>query len=183
SASPPPKRTVTAQAQRAAKPTPKPTTPSASGTAISSWSSSVARQAPPKTATKPKRQQVAALNWSNTTARATPAAIPAKAKPTRAVAAKPKPRGKAKAKPKGRFNVQIATVRDKAIAEQIRAQIAGQAPRELGQLKPRVDTAVLGNMGTFFRVRVDGLASIPASKRLCDALIRKGHDCFLIRAN
>ncbi len=172
---------TTAASRTVAKST-APARPTANETAVSSWSSNIATAEPQKpvreVVAKPK--QVAAINW-NTAVAATP---PAKPKPAaQKVTASPanaKKATKPRIAPKGRYNVQVATVRDRATAERIRSTVSKQAPKALAGLKPSIDTAVLGNMGTFFRVRVDGLPTRQASLRLCNTLQKQGHDCFLL---
>jgi len=172
----PTKRTAPAATQRPKK-------VATNDTSVSSWSSEVAATpAKPVVRTKvkpkpkPAAKQVAAVNW-NTAVATTPTTKPAKTTAARKPA---KPVKARKTPSKGRYNVQVATVRDRASAEQIRKTVAAQAPKALGGLKPSIDTAVLGNMGTFFRVRVDGLPTRQASANLCKTLARQGHDCFLL---
>ncbi|MGI9421824.1 MAG: SPOR domain-containing protein [Hyphomicrobiaceae bacterium] len=143
-------------------------------TAVSSWSSETetAPKKPAKPAKLSKPAKPVTTNW-NTAATKVKVTAAKKAKPA---AKKPA----AKAAKKGRYNVQIATVREKTAAETILRDVASKAPKALAGLRPSIDEAVVGNMGTFYRVRVDGLPTRQASANLCKVLLDSGHDCFLI---
>ena len=51
---------------------------------------------------------------------------------------------------------------------------------ELGARQPEVTEAVLGNMGTFYRVRVGPYADAKEPQQLCGGLRSSGFDCLVV---
>jgi hypothetical protein len=45
---------------------------------------------------------------------------------------------------------------------------------------PTVDEAVIGSMGTFYRVRINGYASQDEPRSLCNKLRTSGLDCLVV---
>jgi cell division protein FtsN len=72
--------------------------------------------------------------------------------------------------------VQLGAVRTEAEARALAAKagrVAALAGRESG-----VDRAVLGNMGTFYRVRFGPFASAQETQAVCAKLQGSGFDCM-----
>ena len=65
-------------------------------------------------------------------------------------------------------------------ARAIAARLGKEHRATLGGIKPLVDSAPLGNMGTFYRVQLGPFADKAKSLRLCSRLRREGVDCFLV---
>jgi cell division protein FtsN len=51
---------------------------------------------------------------------------------------------------------------------------------ELGSRRPVVDEAVIGSMGTFYRVRVGPYANAKEPRQLCGTLRTSGFDCLVV---
>jgi cell division protein FtsN len=150
------------------------------------------RKAPAKTT--PKRA-TASSKAKSTTAKKAPAAK--KATAAKATAAKKtrttKKAGKkhvqvaavtpAAAAPvarQGKYKVHIAALRSRAEAEALAAQLVAQHGADLANHAPTVDEAVIGSMGTFYRVRIGGYASQDEPRGLCNKLRTSGLDCLVV---
>jgi cell division septation protein DedD len=136
------------------------TTASTSPTsATSSWtdSTSVANGASKKAAAAPAAQ-VAAV------------AVPAAAAPA---AAAPAVKG-------GKYKIHIAAVRSKAEAEALAQKLSAQNGAALKSRSPVVDEAVIGSMGTFYRVRVGSYATAEEPRGVCNTLRASGFDCLVV---
>jgi hypothetical protein len=131
------------------------TTPTAS---TSSWadSTSVANGASKKTAAAPAVQVAAA---------APAAAAPATAAP---------------AIKGGKYKIHIAAVRSKAEAEALAQKLSAQNGAALKSRSPVVDEAVIGSMGTFYRVRVGSYATAEEPRGVCNTLRASGFDCLVV---
>ncbi|WP_244437798.1 SPOR domain-containing protein [Hyphomicrobium denitrificans] len=92
--------------------------------------------------------------------------VTAAAKPTRAT--------------KGKYKVHIAALRSRAEAEALAQQLIAQHGADLDNHVPTVDEAVIGSMGTFYRVRINGYASQEEPRSLCDKLRTSGLDCLVV---
>jgi hypothetical protein len=98
---------------------------------------------------------------------------PAAAPPT------PRPRPEApSAKAEGRFQVQVATVRTKAEALALVAKARREHAAVLAASEPEIDEAVLGNMGSFYRVRFGPFANAQQTQAVCAKLKGSGLDCM-----
>lgn len=51
---------------------------------------------------------------------------------------------------------------------------------ELASRTPTVDEAVIGSMGTFYRVRVGGYANVDEPRGVCNKLRTSGFDCLVV---
>ena len=60
------------------------------------------------------------------------------------------------------------------------ARLLTQHGGELGARDPKIDEAVIGSMGTFYRVRVGPYADAAEPKNLCGALQANGFDCLVV---
>ena len=104
--------------------------------------------------------------------------------PVRTAALQPKPAPRpvaAKPKPKpGKFRLQVAAVRSEAKAQQVVAQLRSKYASALAGAAPQIDAAAIGNMGTFYRVRVGPYADTTTPRGLCTQLKSDGYDCLIV---
>jgi cell division septation protein DedD len=124
--------------------------------------------------------------WSSTTQAppSRPAAVaaspPPQARPAPPPRAEPPPASAPRAAPAaarldGQHLVQLAAVRTEAEARALAAKAKGAAA--LAGREPAIDRAVLGNMGTFYRVRFGPFASAQEAQAAC-AKLQGGFDCM-----
>jgi tetratricopeptide (TPR) repeat protein len=129
--------------------------------------------------TSPVEPEVSA--WSSATsvtgAHSEPAAAPQKAAThhSRKTAATSR-----KAKPRGKYKVHIAALRSREDAEALAHKLVAQHAADLDNHTPTVDKAVIGSMGTFYRVRIGGYASADEPRSLCNKLRTSGLDCLVV---
>ncbi|MBA2127812.1 sporulation protein [Hyphomicrobium methylovorum] len=81
---------------------------------------------------------------------------------------------------KGKYKVHIAALRSRAEADALAQQIVAQHGAELANHVPMVDEAVIGSMGTFYRVRIVGYANQEEPRGVCDKLRTSGLDCLVV---
>ncbi|WP_245280002.1 SPOR domain-containing protein [Hyphomicrobium sp. 99] len=113
-------------------------------------------------------------SWSN----ATTVADGGSAKSTKvALAATPKSNAVAT---KGKYKIHIAALRSRAEAEALAQSLVTQHGADLSNHVPTVDEAVIGTMGTFYRVRIGGYASQDEPRGLCNKLRSSGLDCLVV---
>jgi hypothetical protein len=120
--------------------------------------------APPPKSTQAPRISAA---WSSKTE-----VRPAEA-PTRTTAAAAEP-----PKAAGKYRAQLATVRTQREAQ----ALAAKAKQALGVLAqdPEIDQTVLGNMGSFYRVRVGPFGTIQEAQAVCAQVKGSGFDCLAV---
>jgi cell division septation protein DedD len=84
------------------------------------------------------------------------------------------------AKLDGKFRIQLANVRTQEEA----SALAGKVKREHGALlsprEPEIDQAVVGNMGSFYRVRIGPFATQQEGQATCAKLKGSGLDCLVV---
>ena len=103
-----------------------------------------------------------------------------KAKSTEVKAASGKPaKAKSAALAKGTIYMQVASLRSQAEAEAFAGRLSSEQADALGGAGTRIEPVVLGNMGTFYSVRVGPVATKAAGNTLCAKLRGKGVDCWL----
>ncbi|MFD1701376.1 SPOR domain-containing protein, partial [Methylopila henanensis] len=107
----------------------------------------------------PREQQVAAA----TAPRAPPPAAPA---PTTA---------------RGGFVVQVTSQRSDAEARAAYAALQRKYPQVLGSYSASIQTATVGDRGTYYRVRVGPFADGAQASSLCSNLRAAGGDCVVSR--
>lgn len=112
-------------------------------------------------------------SWSN----ATTVAAGAPAKATKVALAETKSNPVAM---KGKYKIHIAALRSRAEAEQLAQNLIAQYGSDLSNHVPTVDEAVIGSMGTFYRVRIGGYASQDEPRGLCNKLRSSGLDCLVV---
>ena len=83
-------------------------------------------------------------------------------------------------KPEGRFRIQIGMMRTEAEAQALSARVKREHPDALGAREAEIDEAVVGNMGSFYRVRVGPFASAQEGQAACAKLKGAGIDCLLV---
>jgi cell division protein FtsN len=86
----------------------------------------------------------------------------------------------ATAKAEGRFRIQIGMVRTEAEAAALSARLKREHPDALAQREAEIDEAVVGNMGSFYRVRVGPFASAQDGQAACAKLKGSGFDCLVV---
>jgi cell division septation protein DedD len=117
-------------------------------------------------------------SWSNSTTVAAGAAAQKKSAEKTALAAESKPR--ATVATKGKYKIHIAALRSRADAEALAQKLIAQHGADLSNHVPTVDEAVIGSMGTFYRVRIGGYASEEEPRGLCNKLRTSGLDCLVV---
>ncbi|MBL8566802.1 MAG: SPOR domain-containing protein [Hyphomicrobiaceae bacterium] len=121
----------------------------------------------------------AVSSWSNATEVA-----PRQAGTTRtasiAPASPPQAASPASADAAGKYKLQVAILRSRAEADKLMEALLIRHASKLGQRATRVEEAVLGNMGTFYRVNVGPFADKTEPERLCGALRGDGYDCLVV---
>lgn len=159
--------------------------PSAKKTS-STWLSKIFSQPEPPAASPPKVTGAIEKKEAPTVAKA-PQPIRGWASKTEVIAdrqpatATPTPRPRPEAPPakaEGRFQVQVATVRTKAEALALAAKARREHAAVLAASEPEIDEAVLGNMGSFYRVRFGPFASAQQTQAVCARLKGSGLDCM-----
>jgi len=79
----------------------------------------------------------------------------------------------------GKYVIQIASLRSAAKARTLARQLAREHANLLRGRKPEVESQIVGNMGTFYHVRVKAWPSKQASRELCKKLLAAGLDCLV----
>jgi cell division protein FtsN len=97
-----------------------------------------------------------------------------------ASAAPPAPVKTASARAAGKYKLQVAAVRSREEAERLAASLAGYQAVQSGLVSPEIDEAVIGSMGTFYRVRLGPYADAAEPGQLCKTLKPQGFDCLVV---
>jgi len=163
--------------------TPTPTAPPTAGTQIATSSTARAPQlsAVPQ-ATPSRTAPEVTQGWGSATkptARPTAAARPVQTAALKRTAAPPQ-RPRTPAAKTGKFRLQVAAVRSEAKAQQVVAQLKSKYANELAGAKPEIDATAIGNMGTFYRVRVGPYVDTKTPRGLCARLKPDGFDCLIV---
>ncbi len=80
----------------------------------------------------------------------------------------------------GRYRLQVAAVRGRSEAQAVAARLKKDYAAALGGREPEVDETVIGNMGTFYRVRIGPFADAAEPGTLCTKLRGIGLDCLIM---
>jgi hypothetical protein len=80
----------------------------------------------------------------------------------------------------GKYKLQVAAVRSRAEAERLAQTLNGYPPVREGKVTPEIDEAVIGSMGTFYRVRLGPYANAVEPDQLCKTLKPQGFDCLVV---
>ena len=86
----------------------------------------------------------------------------------------------AAAKPEGKFRIQVGMVRTQGEAQALAAKVKREHDTVLAAREPEVDEAVVGNMGSFYRVRIGPFASAQEGQAACARLKGSGVDCLVV---
>ena len=80
----------------------------------------------------------------------------------------------------GKYRVQLATVRTQKEALDLAAKAKRTLAGALASREPEIDQAVLGNMGSFYRVRVGPFATVQETQAVCAKASDTGFDCMTV---
>ena len=80
----------------------------------------------------------------------------------------------------GRYHVQVAAVRSRDQAQAVAAQLTQIGAAAPGKRDAAIEEAVMGNMGTLYRVRLGPFASAKEVQSVCPRLRDAGLDCLII---
>lgn len=80
----------------------------------------------------------------------------------------------------GKYKLQVAAVRSREEAERLAQSLSGYQPVRDGMVSPEIDEAVIGSMGTFYRVRLGPYADAGEPNQLCKTLKPQGFDCLVV---
>lgn len=80
----------------------------------------------------------------------------------------------------GKYKLQVAAVRSREEAERLAQTLNGYQPVRDGMVTPEIDEAVIGSMGTFYRVRLGPYADAAEPGQLCKTLKPQGFDCLVV---
>jgi hypothetical protein len=83
------------------------------------------------------------------------------------------------AKPEGRFRVQVGMVRSESEAQALAAKVKREHAALVAR-EPEIDQTVVGNMGSFYRVRVGPFATQADGQAACAKLRGSGLDCLVV---
>jgi cell division protein FtsN len=108
-----------------------------------------------------------------------PAPAPAP-EPTAALAPPVPVTAEAPAAAGGRYRLQVAAVRSRDEAERVASSVMQHEGVMGGAVRPEIDEAVLGSMGTFYRVRLGPYADAAVPGQLCKSLRPQGYDCLVV---
>jgi hypothetical protein len=86
----------------------------------------------------------------------------------------------AAAKPAGKYRVQLAAVRTREEAKALAAKAQRDHAAVLASREPEIDQAVLGNMGSFYRLRFGPYATVQETQAVCAKLKGSGFDCMSV---
>jgi cell division protein FtsN len=84
------------------------------------------------------------------------------------------------AKPEGRFRIQVGIVRTQGEADALAAKVKQEHGVLLAAREMEIDQAVVGNMGSFYRVRVGPFATQQETNVICTRLKGTGLDCLVV---
>jgi hypothetical protein len=80
----------------------------------------------------------------------------------------------------GRYRVQVASLRSRTEAQALASKVKAQHAAILGSRQLEIDETVIGNMGTFYRVRIGPFANAEEPSPLCAKLRGSGLDCLIM---
>jgi cell division septation protein DedD len=97
-----------------------------------------------------------------------------------AAAAAPAAASAPAAKPDGRFRIQVGMVRSEGEAQALAGKVRREHAAALASRETEVDQTVVGNMGSFYRVRVGPYATQADGQAACAKLKGSGLDCMVV---
>ena len=74
----------------------------------------------------------------------------------------------------------MAAVRSRDEANLVVSKLQGTPAVKNAAAGTQIDEAVIGNMGTFYRVRLGPFASAAEPNKLCASLKPEGYDCLVV---
>ncbi len=80
----------------------------------------------------------------------------------------------------GKYKLQVAAVRSREEAEKLAQTLQAYQAVQNGTVAPEIDEAVIGSMGTFYRVRLGPYANAAEPGQLCKTLKPQGFDCLVV---
>ena len=80
----------------------------------------------------------------------------------------------------GAILLQVAAVRSREEADQVSTRLKGTPAVKNSAAGTSIDEAVIGNMGTFYRVRLGPFADATEPNKLCAVLKPEGYDCLVV---
>jgi tetratricopeptide (TPR) repeat protein len=86
----------------------------------------------------------------------------------------------AAARPEGKFRIQVGMARTQAEAQALAVRVKREHGATLATREPEIDEAVVGNMGSFYRVRLGPFASAQEGQAACAKLKGTGIDCLVV---
>lgn len=117
-------------------------------------------------------------SWSDTTSLTQSGVKPSAKKASgKTAAAAPEKTAQSKG---GKYKLHIAALRSRAAAEALAQKLMQEHAGDLHDRKPAVDEAVIGSMGTFYRVRVGSYKTADEPRGLCNTLRNSGYDCLVV---
>lgn len=130
----------------------------------------------------PNEAPTSAASWSGNTevAVSSPQQSAGEPAPFVTQVATASPAASASSSPSGKYRLQIASVRSRVEADNVAHRIVTDYGADLGPRAPVVDEAVIGSMGTFYRVRVGPYANAGEPQKLCSKLQASGFDCLVV---
>ena len=116
-------------------------------------------------------------SWSDTTSLTQGGAKPSRKASGKTAAAAPEKTAQSKG---GKYKLHIAALRSRAAAEALAQKLMQEHAGEFQDRKPAVGEAVIGSMGTFYRVRVGSYKTADEPRGLCNTLRNSGYDCLVV---
>lgn len=130
--------------------------------------------------TSQPRQVSVGEAWSSTTSATRTSKRDTETAPVKEEPALKPAAAKEGAKPEGRYRLQVASVRSRKEAQAVAARLKKDKQALIGAREPEVAETVLGNMGTFYRVRIGPFADATEPQALCPQLRGLGLDCLVV---
>jgi tetratricopeptide (TPR) repeat protein len=96
------------------------------------------------------------------------------------IGASPAPAVKPQAASAGGVLLQVAAVRSREEADLVSTRLRGTPAIVSAGKQASIDEAVIGNMGTFYRVRLGPFANAAEPDKLCAVLKPEGYDCLVV---
>ena len=110
-----------------------------------------------------------------------PSALPWSGSGGSAAPAQPAAQQKVAARPAGgKFKLQVASVRSREEADKLAETLQRYPAVRDGSVSTEVDEAVIGSMGTFYRVRLGPYPNAKEPGELCQTLKPQGFDCLVV---
>lgn len=150
---------------------------SAPAASVSAWSTEASPASGPSTAqSKPRAAAPRTAGWSDSTVVKSDSAVVKKVN-SRQAAATPVTTGSTGA---AATYVQVAAVRSRHEAQAVATKLTQLGAAQTGKREAAIEEAVMGNMGTLYRVRLGPFASSKEVDSVCTRLRDAGLDCLVL---